>query len=83
MSGRKKKSTRSLRNVRSFYQVCQLSRDNASHGPWMIMTDGRVIWISRQETGHKPTHSIEIPKAVFDRLVDGYTRPLKIIRSQP
>lgn len=71
---------RSLRQVRSFDEVCDLTRDCLTWGDWSIMTDGVRVWISRQKIGEKPTHNIEIPKPIYDRLHDAYSRPLKIVR---
>lgn len=65
----------SLRQVKTEDEVCTLPRDHYGFQNWCIMTSGHTVWISRQKVGEQPTHSIEIPKGVFDRLLALYERP--------
>ncbi len=67
----------SLRDVRSEHQLDALRRDNHTWGDWTIMTDSYRTWISCQKIGEHPTAHIEVPKAIFDRLVDAYIKPRK------
>lgn len=71
-----KASKLSLRNVRNLNDVCSLYRDHFEWRDWSIMTDGRVVWISKQKMGHERTDHIEIPKKIFDVLFDRYGKPM-------
>jgi len=42
------------------------------------MTDGYTVWISKQKIGENRTDHIAVPKAIFDRLCDAYTKPRKL-----
>lgn len=68
----------SLREIKSFDAVCELPRDHYEIGDWCIMTDGIRVWISQQAMGEQRTDHIEVPKAIFDRLLARYERPQKV-----
>lgn len=68
----------SLYAVRNMKEVCRLPRDHFDLGDWSIMTDGYIVWISKQKIGHEQTDHIEIPKRIFDQLVDRYAKPMPI-----
>lgn len=65
--------TRSFRQAKEA-DLIRMRRDHATLGDWRIMTDGYRTWIARQEIGQKPSHHIEVPKRIFDRLIDAYTK---------
>jgi hypothetical protein len=67
----------SLRAARSLDQIIELPRDNYGFNNWSIMTDGHTVWISKQRIGEKPTHQIDVPKGIFDRLLTLYEREQK------
>ncbi len=75
----------SLRTVKTPDEVCRLRRDHYEIGGWSIMTDGVRVWISQQVVGEKCTDHIEVPKAIFDRLIARYERPqnLKPVNRAP
>ena len=75
----KNQKTMSFRDARTEADVCRLVYDHATWGDWTIMTNGYRVWISRQKIGEEPTHHIEVPKGVFDRLHDAYARQRKIV----
>ena len=53
-------------------QLCKLPRDNADLGDWCLIVGGATIWITEQELGKSPTQEIDIPRAVFDKMVRWY-----------
>ena len=53
-------------------QICKLTRDNAELNDWCIVIGEGLVWITEQELGKSPTQEIDIPRAVFDRLVRWY-----------
>lgn len=59
-------------------EILRMGRDHSTWGDWTIMTDGYRVWVSKQKMGEARTHHIEVPKGVFDRLVDAYTKPRKL-----
>lgn len=70
----------SLRTAKSEAQIIKLPRDHYGFQNWTIMTNGHQVWISRQRVGEMPTHSIEVPKGIFDRLLAMYEREQPIVR---
>lgn len=68
----------SLRQVPGFDAVCKMPRDSYNVGDWSILTDGETVWITRQKLGERPSHKIEIPKSVYDKLHDAYAKPRNI-----
>lgn len=70
----------SLRAAHDLVTVARMRRDCYSIGEWSIMTDGHTTWLSKQKIGEKQTASIEVPKRVFDRLLDLYERPQPFVR---
>jgi len=69
--------TVSLRTA-NFATLVKLPRDHYEVGDWSIMIDGYgTVWISKQKLGYPPTDHIEIPRKVFNRLVDAYQHERK------
>lgn len=68
---------KSMRDVRGETGVVMLERDNWQFGEWSILCDGYRVYLSCQPRGEPPSQHIEIPKSVFDRMVDAYTAPQK------
>jgi hypothetical protein len=66
--------TTSLRSAKSEAQIIKLPRDHYEFQNWTIMTNGYTVWISKQKAGEMPTDHIEVPKGVFDRLLEMYER---------
>lgn len=62
-----------MRDARNEKAVIALDRDNWQFGDWGLLCDGYHVWISMQPMGSLPERKIEIPKAMFDRMVDAYT----------
>ena len=68
----------SLRSAKDEDAICKIGRDHYEIGDWTIMTNGYDVWISKQKVGQQPTDHIEVPKAIFDRLLKAYERPQKV-----
>ena len=70
----------SLRTA-NFETLITLPRDNYWAKDWSIMTDGEdTVWISQQKIGCNRTDYIEIPRRIFNRLIDAYQKDRKPIR---
>jgi len=54
-----------------------MHRDHTEVGDWCLMTDTDVVWISQQKIGEDRTQHIEIPRAVFNRLLVWYQHEVK------
>lgn len=72
--------TLSLRNAKGLYQVASLRRDNYERKDFRILTDGTTVWLTKQALGHPVEADIQIPKAIFDRLIDNYGKPQRVVR---
>ena len=70
--------TNSLRKAKTEAAICKLPRDHFEIGDWCIMSDGVRVWISQQAPGEPRTDHIEVPKAIFDRLLNRYERLQKV-----
>lgn len=68
----------SLRDVKTTKEICSLGRDHYDFGDWSIMTDGFRVWISKQKIGESRTDHIEVPKQIFDKMIDRYCEPKPI-----
>jgi hypothetical protein len=79
MSRRQKPGT-SLRKTYDMVELCRIRRDCYAIGPWSISTDGNKAWISKQTIGKPQEALIEIPKRIFDRLLDLYERHQPFIK---
>jgi len=66
---------KSMREAKGEKGVVALARDNWQFGDWGLLCDGHYVWISLQAEGEMPERKIEIPKNVFDRMVDAYIAP--------
>lgn len=65
----------------TFNELCRFERDNIEvGGGWSIMTDTYNVWLSKQQVGEWPTDKIEVPRAVFNRMVKQYLKPRKLVR---
>lgn len=62
------------RQATTFDQICKLERDNTEAGDYSILVDEARVYLSEQALGEAPTQSIEIPREVFNALVDWYER---------
>lgn len=76
----KKPQMMSLRQVRTFNQVCAMPRDNYDCGNFSIMTDGKTLWLCEQKLKKPATQAFAIPKAKFDKLFDAYGRKRRVVR---
>jgi hypothetical protein len=63
--------------------LMRMGRDHATWGDWRIMTDGYRVWLAQQALGHAPTRHIEVPKGIFDRLIDAYVKPRPLRAKAP
>ena len=72
----------SLREARTFNQICSMPRDNYSCGDFSVSTDGAEVWLYEQKLGEKQKQEFSIPKGKFDRLVDSYIRRVLVIRGE-
>ena len=61
----------------TYSQLCKMHRDHTEVGDWCLMTDTDVVWISQQKIGEDRTQHIEIPRAVFNRLLVWYQHEVK------
>ena len=75
-----KAKTMSLRQARTFNQVCDLPRDNYDVGDFGIMTDGSTVWLCEQKLRKPAEQAFAIPKGKFDKLFDAYGRKRAIKR---
>lgn len=62
----------SMLQAKTESDVIALERDNWQIGDWGLLCDGYTVWISLQPMGSAPVCKIEVPKAVFDQMVEGY-----------
>jgi len=53
-------------------EICELPRDNADLGDWCLIVGESLIWITEQEMGKSPEQEIDVPRAVFDKMVRWY-----------
>jgi hypothetical protein len=75
-----KKKILSLRTA-NFNELCTLAKDHYDIGDWTIATDGEgTVWISQQAMGCERTDHIEIPRKIFNCLVDAYQKPRNPVR---
>lgn len=65
----------SMRDAKRESDVVKLERDNWQFGDWGLACDGHHVWLSWQPMGQPREREIEIPKAIFDRMVDAYVAP--------
>lgn len=79
---RKKVKLMRPRDARTFDQVCALPRDNLTVGDFWIMLNGtgdNSVSICAQKEGQNVTANVDIPRRVFDRMVDWYMNPIRVI----
>lgn len=66
---------KSLKDCMNRDQVAELPRDNFSQDGFTLLCDGSTVWIGEQNTGDAPSQCLEVPKRVFDILINKYERP--------
>lgn len=71
------KKTLSLRDAKTEKEVCLLQRDHFDVGDFGVMSNGTTVWLTEQRLGEKQKQVIEVPKKVFDKLIDVYMKPQK------
>jgi len=71
---------KSMHAAKSEKDVIALERDNWHFGDFGLFCDGHHVWLSEQPVGEERIQRIEIPKAVFDKMVAAYTAPQKPLR---
>lgn len=62
-----------MRDAKSGKDVLKLERDNWQFGDYGLLCDGDIVYLSQQKVGWPRLQNIEIPKKLFDKLVDAYT----------
>jgi hypothetical protein len=66
---------RSLQESNGVGNVAELERDNFTAGEFGLLCDGATVWLSQQTKGSPPDQSFEIPKYIFDALLEHYQKP--------
>jgi len=67
-------SPMSLRDARTDKEICSLRYDNISTKHfWMLVTPGEVT-LTRQTTGERAQVMVSMPRRIFNRFVDAYTK---------
>ncbi len=62
-------------------QLYRIRRDHTEVGDFCLMTDAGTVWLSEQKMGEAQKQAVQIPRAVFNRLLRWYQRPSKFIHS--
>jgi len=65
---------RSLRNARTFEELCELRRDHFSTKHYWISADETTVSIYAQTSGEEPRESVTVPRRQFNALIDFYQR---------
>lgn len=73
---------KSMHAAKTERDVIALERDNWQFGDFGLLCDGFSVWLSEQPKGEAPRQKVEIPKAVFDKMVAAYTAPQKTQRKK-
>jgi hypothetical protein len=60
------------RTANTLVKVCKLSREAKDVGDYWIMVDEDTVYIHHQVPGEASKARIELPKKVFNRMVDFY-----------
>lgn len=62
-------------------QICSIERDHKEWGDWMLMLcdDGTLV-LSEHKPGEEAKQRIEIPRRVFNFLIDWYNSPEHVVR---
>ncbi len=61
-------------------ELIRLERDNFEVKDFSILCDSFHVWLGEQKMGESPKQRIEIPRAVFNKLIAHYQRKQKYIR---
>jgi hypothetical protein len=62
------------REAETFDQICDLERDNTEIDDYAILVDEAYVYLNEQRVGESPTASIQIPREIFNALIDWYQR---------
>lgn len=54
-------------------EICEMLFDNVEVGDFSIMTDAATVWLSEQAMCEMPRQQIEMPRAIFNKLIKWYT----------
>lgn len=65
---------RSVRECKTFNQLCEMPYDNKSYGDFWVMYANDEITLTRQPIGESAQQIISLPRRVFNHFVDAYTR---------
>jgi hypothetical protein len=69
---------RSLQESNGAGNVGELERDHFTVSDFGLLSDGVTVWLSQQRQGSPPDQSFEIPKYIFDGLVEHYQKPQQV-----
>ncbi len=61
-------------------ELLRLERDNFEVKDFFIMCDSFHVWVSEQKLGEPRKQGVEIPRAIFNKLIAQYQRKQKFIR---
>lgn len=62
------------RNADTFNKVCNLKTDNHETKTHWIIINGKTVTIKAQKSGEESTQTIDVPRGVFNRLIDWYNK---------
>lgn len=68
-------SKRSLMDSRGSGMVALLERDHFDVDDFSLLSDGTTILLTQQAKGSSVSQSIEMPKYIFDVLIEKYQSP--------
>ncbi len=58
-------------------EVCRLQTDHNDVDDYWILTDGYTVTVCEQKSGKIPAQEINVPHAIFNRLIAWYIREQK------
>ena len=56
----------------TFEELCEMPRDHRDIGDFCLMTDAETVWLSEQAMGEARKQHLEIPRDVFNTLLQWY-----------
>lgn len=65
----------SLMDLNGDSDAAEIDRDHFSKGDFTILCDGFTVSLTEQALGSAPLQEINIPKKVFDYLIQKYQEP--------
>ena len=62
----------SPREAKTNTQLCSLKMDNLSYKHFWFLVQEKTVTLAKQTTGEQLEHIVEIPKSLFNKMVDWY-----------